>query len=241
MNYPVSLKCTRKAKEVCDSVSPKKNTVFHSPTGCGSLEDKQAPLLFSSEISSCFQGVSVSVLNSHLVKCLGSKSRKSSHTYWCMYDTVFWIHMLFCIKNKLLQDYEYIYPTIFPSLSPVTLLIFECIYTMIFIFFCCSNLCILGLLHEKERKRTSSFSAIELNERSDTCLTYFPYPCKSNFAAPLSWETESYSLIYTDGKRSQIFAHFNWFWADRNWSILHNSKLLKTNLFFIKNGKGKWY
>lgn len=111
MNYPVSLKCTRKAKEVCDSVSPKKNTVFHSPAGCGSLEDKEALLLFSSEISSCFQGVSVSVLNSHLVKCLGSKSRKSRRTYWCMYDTVFWIHMLFCIKNKLLQDYEYIYPT----------------------------------------------------------------------------------------------------------------------------------
>lgn len=159
-----------------------------------------------------------------------------------MYYTVFWIHMFFCIKNKLLHDYEYVYPTIFPSLFPATLLIFVCIYTMIFIFsLCCSKLCILGPLHEKERKRTSSFPAIELNERSDTCLTYFSYPCKSNSAAPSSWETERYSLIYTDVKRSQIFAQFKWFWADRNWFILHNLKLLKTNAFSIKNGKGKWY
>lgn len=158
-----------------------------------------------------------------------------------MYVAVFWIHMPFCIKNNVLQDYASIYPTIFPFLIPVTQLLFVCMYTMIFIFsFCCSKRCILGLLHEKERKRTLSFPAIELNERSDTCLTYFPYPCKSNSAAPLSWETERYSLIYTDVKRSQIFAQFNWFWADRNWFILHNSKLLKANVFFIKNEKWYW-
>lgn len=149
--------------------------------------------------------------------------------------------MPFCIKTKLVQDYEYSYPIIFSSLFPLTLLIPVCIYSMVFIFFCCLKFCILGLLHEKERKWTSSFPAIELNEWSDICLTYFPYPCKSNSAAPLSWETERYSLIYTDVKRSQIFAKFNWFWADRNWFILHNMKLLKANVFFIKNGKGKWY
>lgn len=217
--------------EVCDSVCPKENNMVHSQSGCGSVEDKETPLL-SSKISSCFQRVSVSVLGSHLVKCSGSKSRKHRCTYWCMCDTVFWIHMLFCIKNKLPQDYEYIFPTIFPSLFPATLSIFICTDTMTFIFpFCYSKLCILGLLHEKERKWTSSFPAIELNERSNTCFTYFPYPCKSNSAALLSWETEKYSLIYRDVKRSQIFAQFNWLWAGRNWFILHNSKLLKASIF----------
>lgn len=80
---------------------------------------------------------------------------------------------------------------------------------------------------------------IELKEQSDTHLTYFHYPCKSNSAAPLSGETERYSLTRTDIKRSQMFAQCNWFWADRNWFILQNSKILEINVFFIKNGKRK--
>ena len=119
--------------------------------------------------------------------------------------------------------------------------IFVCMYTMKFIFFRSSKFCILGLLYKKEGKWTSSFPPIELNERSDTWLTYFPYHRKSNSAAPLSCATERHSLIYTNVKRSQRFAQFKWFSSDRNWFILHNSKLLKANVFFIKNSKEKWY
>lgn len=66
----------------------------------------------SYKFSSWFHGISVSVLGSHLVKCLESKRRNHRHTYWCMYDTVFW--MPFCIKTKLVQDYEYRYLLSFP-------------------------------------------------------------------------------------------------------------------------------
>lgn len=119
------------------------------------------------------------------------------------------MHMPFCFKNKFLQDYEYIYP--FLPLFSIALIIFVCIYTVKFIFHCCSKLYILGLLHEKERKRTSSFPPIEAKEQSDICLTYFLYPCKSNAAAPSSWVSEMHRLIYTDVKRGKIFAQLKRF------------------------------
>lgn len=96
-----------------------------------------------------------------------------------------------------------------------------------FVFYCTNNFCVhiyreiylpllfktlhSNLLHEKERKRTSSFPPIEAKEQSDTCLTYFHYPCKSNAVAPSSWVSEMHRLIYTDVKRGKIFAQLKWF------------------------------
>lgn len=63
-------------------------------------------------------------------------------------------------------------------------------------------------MRKKENEAHNSQPA-ELNNGSDTCLAYFSYACKSNSAAPLSWETERSSLIYTDVKRRQMFVQFN--------------------------------
>lgn len=89
----------------------------------------------------------------------------------------------------------------------------------------------------RKENEAHHFQPIEPNKGTDTCLAYFPYACESNSAAPLSWETERSSLIYTDVKRRQMFVQFNWFWAEVNWFALHNSKLLKINIFALRMAK----
>lgn len=195
---------------MCDCLPQRKHHVSFQ-NGCGSVEYKETPVLFSSETNSCFQGVFIPALGSQLVNVWGQKSENTSVcTKVCIY-ILLWIHMPFCFKNKYLQDYEYIYPTAFPPLFSVALIIFVCVYIVKFIFYCCSKLYILDLLQEKERKWTSSFPPIEAKEQSDTCLTYFLYPCKSNAAAPSNWVSKMHRLIYTDVKRGKIFAQLKRF------------------------------